>query len=530
MSSLALLERGAARSPDDTFLVSEHAAIGYREAVVLVRRIANTLIADGFGRGDHAAVLSPNAPLAFIAALGSQAAGMTYLPVNPHGPTSEIADSLLRFDCSVLFYHSDVENIVREIRPLLPKLRRVVCIGGTVDDIDLDAYVARAGTERPPVTSRLNDIGYLAQTGGTTGEPKGVMISWRAVLAFVTKFLSELPDPAPVLLAATPMTHAAGMLALPIMAAGGRIVVMKRPDLNGFLDLVEREKVTVTFLPPTVIYRLLDMPGIRDRDFSSLRHFIYGAAPMSLPRLKQALAVFGPVMAQFYGQTECHSIIAVMRPEDHFPSGTCGGEIASDERLSACGRPSIGTTVVIKDDDGRTLGDGERGEICVHSDLMMAGYYKNPTATAETIRHGFVHTGDIGFLDADGLLHIVDRKKDMIISGGFNVYPAEVERVLRSHKAVAECAVIGIPHADWGEAVVAAVVLKSGAVVTARDLIAYAKERLGGIKSPKAIEFWPSLPSSAAGKVLKKDVKTGWGSKSETPGPDIAEPKHSPQK
>jgi acyl-CoA synthetase (AMP-forming)/AMP-acid ligase II len=511
MSSFALLERGAARSRDGVFLVSEAASIGYRDAIVLVRRIANALLADGFQRGDHAAVLSPNDPHAFIAALGAQAAGMTYLPANPNASPAEIGNALARFDCSTLFYHADLEAIVGQLRHKLPKVRRFISIGGGGRDVDLASYIAEAGENSPAATPMLEDIAYLAQTGGTTGEPKGVMIGWGAITAFVTKFLSELPDPAPVLLAATPMTHAAGIVALPIMAAGGRIVVMKRPDLARFVDLVESQKVTVTFLPPTVIYRLLDMPGIEKRDFSHLRYFIYGAAPMSLARLKQALAVFGPVMTQFYGQTECHSMIAVMRPEDHFTGGARGGQIAADDRLSACGRPSIGTTVVIKDDDGRTLGPGERGEICVHSDLMMAGYYKNPAATAETIRGGFVHTGDIGLIDAEGFLHIVDRKKDMIISGGFNVYPAEVEEVLRSHNAVAECAVIGVPHPDWGEAVVAAVELKPGATLDAQTLTAFARERLGGVKTPKTIEFWRALPRSAIGKVLKKEVKAAWG-------------------
>lgn len=514
MSPLALLERGAARSRDGVFLVSDGATISYRDAIRLVRQIANALLTDGCKRGDHAAVLSPNDPYAFICALGAQAAGMTYLPANPNAPPSEIGNALERFDCSVLFYHADLEAIVGQIRHKLPKVRRFIRIGGIGPDIDLASYVADAGEtgeNLPAVPPMLEDIAYLAQTGGTTGEPKGVMITWSAITAFVTKYLSELADPSPVLLAATPMTHAAGIVALPIMAAGGRILVMKRPDLVRFVDLVESQKVTVTFLPPTVIYRLLDMPGIEKRDFSHLRHFIYGAAPMSLARLKQALAVFGPVMTQFYGQTECHSMIAVMRPEDHFIDGNRGGQIASDERLSACGRPSIGTTVVIKNDDGQVLGPGERGEICVHSDLMMAGYYKDSAATAETICGNFVHTGDIGLIDADGFLHIVDRKKDMIISGGFNVYPAEVEDVLRSHMDVAECAVIGVPHADWGEAVVAAVELKPGVAISTQDLTAFARERLGGVKTPKAIEFWPALPRSAIGKVLKKEVKVAWG-------------------
>jgi acyl-CoA synthetase (AMP-forming)/AMP-acid ligase II len=329
------------------------------------------------------------------------------------------------------------------------------------------------------------------------------LISHRAVFGFVEKYLAEMPHPGPVLLAATPLTHAAGMLAMPIVAQGGTIVMMSRPDLPRFLDLIGEQRVTTTFLPPTVIYRLLDLPGANTRDFSSLRHFIYGAAPMSVSRLKQALALFGPVMAQCYGQTECHSFITFMRPEDHF----IDGRLADEERLSACGRPSIGTRVVIKGEDGTILVDGSAGEICVESDLAMTGYYRNESATAEVVREGLIHTGDIGFVDGDGFLHIVDRKKDMIITGGFNVYPAEVEQVVNSHPAVADCGAIGLPDADWGEAVTVVVEVKQGAVLSMQELLDYCRPRLGGVKTPKHVAFWPDLPRSPVGKVLRKEIR-----------------------
>jgi acyl-CoA synthetase (AMP-forming)/AMP-acid ligase II len=512
MSSLTLLERGAARSRDGKFLVADELNVSYPEAISFVRRVANALIADGFKAGENAAVLSPNDPFAFLASLGVHAAGLSYVPLNPGSPAADIARSLRQFDCMALIYHADMDEVVARIRSDLPLVRRFVRIGaGSTADVTISDYIADARADRPGAAPTLDQIAYIGQTGGTTGEPKGVMVSWRAVYGFVTKFLCEIIDPAPVLLAATPLTHAAGMLTLPIIASGGRIVIMKKPDPARFISLIESEKVTITFLPPTVIYRLLDIPGIAQRNFASLRHFIYGAAPMSVSRLKQALATFGPVMTQFYGQTECHSLIAAMRPEDHYVGGVLGGEIASDARLSACGRPSIGTSVVIMDENGVAVPAGQRGEICVQSDLAMTGYYKNPSATAEVMRNGFIHTGDVGFLDEDGLLHIVDRIKDMIISGGFNVYPAEVEEVLRGHPAVAECAVIGVPHAEWGEAVVAAIELKPGQTATVAEILAHAREHLGGVKTPKAIEFWPSLPRSAVGKVLKKAVKESWG-------------------
>jgi acyl-CoA synthetase (AMP-forming)/AMP-acid ligase II len=300
------------------------------------------------------------------------------------------------------------------------------------------------------------------------------------------------------------------MLAMPIVAQGGTIVLMAQPNLPRFLDLIGEQRVTMTFLPPTVIYRLLDLPDVRTRDYSSLKNFFYGAAPAAIERIKQALSVFGPVMTQGYGQTECHTLIAVLRPEDHFVSG----QVAGADRLSSCGRPTLGTTVIIKNDQGQVLPQGEVGEICAHSDLMMSGYYRDEAATREAIREGFVHTGDIGFIDTEGFLHIVDRKKDLVITGGFNVYPAEVEQIINDHPDVGDCAVVGVPDADWGEALTAVVELKAQANLSEAELIAFCRPRLGGVKTPKRILFWPELPRSPAGKVLRKDVRTKLRSKS----------------
>ncbi len=253
-----------------------------------------------------------------------------------------------------------------------------------------------------------------------------------------------------------------------------------------------------------MIYRLLDIPDLASKcDFSSLKYLTYGAAPMSVEKLKQAIEVFGPVMAGGYGQTEAPAAISYLPPDHHY----IDGRLASDERLSSVGRPNPLIRVEILDDAGEILAQGETGEICVRGDLVMKGYYKAPDKTAETIVDGWLHTGDIGHIDAEGYLHITDRKKDMIISGGFNVYPSEVEQVIWSHPAVQDCAVIGIPDAKWGEAVKAVVELNKGQSVTAEELIALCKERLGSVKAPKSVDFVEALPRSTIGKVLKKDLR-----------------------
>jgi fatty-acyl-CoA synthase len=279
--------------------------------------------------------------------------------------------------------------------------------------------------------------------------------------------------------------------------------VMAKPDLGEFLALVEHHRVTHTFLPPTLIYMLLAHEKLAATDLSSLRCFWYGAAPMSPERLEQALTSVGPVMAQLFGQVEAPMMISMLPPSEHFRAD---GSVAR-ERLSSAGRPAPLVTVAIMAEDGTLLPPGERGEIVVRSSLVMAGYYKNPAATAEASRHGWHHTGDIGYLDDDNYLFIVDRAKDMIIAGGCNVYSAEVEQALMAHPAVRDCGVVGLPDEKWGERVVAVVQPQADAELSEAELVAFAKERIGSVKAPKQVYVWPDLPRSTVRKVLKTTIR-----------------------
>jgi acyl-CoA synthetase (AMP-forming)/AMP-acid ligase II len=299
------------------------------------------------------------------------------------------------------------------------------------------------------------------------------------------------------------MTHGSGVLTMAVTARGGTVVVIERPEPGAVLDAIEAHDVTELFLPPTVIYRLLEVPGVAERELPSLRYLMYAAAPMSTEKLRRALETFGPVMMECYGQVEAFAAISFFRPEEHYVDG----EIAPDSRLGSCGRPYPLISVEIRDDRDRTLPPGESGEICVRGDLVMKGYYKAPERTAETIVDGWLHTGDVGHLDADGYLFITDRKKDMIISGGFNIYPSEIEQVIWSHPSVQDCAVIGVPDGDWGEAVKAVVELNPGEDAGEDELIRLCKERLGSIRAPKSVDFVDTLPRSANGKVLKAEVR-----------------------
>lgn len=470
-------------------------------------RIANRLLALGLPRETKGAVWAANDVFAWTCALGLWRAGLTWIPINPRNSADDNRYVLDTFDCEVLFFQQAFAGAVAALRPALPKVRHWVCIDADLPDAPLlQAWCADASPDRPSLVASLDAIFAIMPTGGTTGAPKGVMNSHRAIQTSFAHLMLAFDYGAherPVNLAAAPMTHTAGLLSLPATARGGTVVILPRPDPALLVQAIVRHRVTEFFLPPTVIYALLEAPGIEQVDFSSVRYLLYGAAPMAVEKLKKAIALWGPIMGEAYGQTEAMGSITTLRPDEHL----VGGELAPDRRLGSVGRPSPLISVAIQDDAGRLLPRGETGEICLRGDLVMSGYYKDPAKTAETIVDGWLHTGDVGHLDEEGYLHITDRKKDMIITGGFNVYPATVEQVIWSHPAVQDCAVIGVPDAKWGEAVKAVVELNPGQQASAEELIALCKDRLGAVMAPKSVDFVACLPRSPVGKVLKKDLR-----------------------
>jgi acyl-CoA synthetase (AMP-forming)/AMP-acid ligase II len=500
-------DRGRCLDGNATAFLMDGQRWSYDEAYDITCRIAHSLVDQGLPKETKGAVLAGNHPLAWMCVLGMWRAGLTWVPVNPRSTPQENQQLLVAFDAEVLFYQQLFAPVVEVIRANCPKLKLLVCIdGGAPGSIALSAWMADKPAAPLTVVCDPDDVVAIMPTGGTTGTPKGVMLTHRNLGQSIANAVINTHYAASeriVNLAAAPMTHSAGFLSISASARGGTVVVLTKSDPSALLDAIEKYHVTEFFLPPTVIYRLLGMPDVAARDYSSLRYFMYGAAPMLVEKLKKALAVFGPVMLQGYGQTEAPGSIAFLRPGDHF----VGDEIAPDSRLGACGLPSVFNALAIMDDDGRPLPKGATGEICVRGDIVMKGYYKQPDKTAETIINGWLHTGDIGRLDEDGFLHITDRKRDMIISGGFNIYPSEVEQALWTHPAVQDCAVIGVPDETWGEAVKAVVELNPGAHVEAEELIALCKQKLGSVKTPKSIDFVQSLPRSAVGKVLKKEIR-----------------------
>lgn len=507
MAIIDFFDRGRALNGQGTAFIMDGQRWSFDEAYGTTCQIAHALVDLQLPRETKAAVLSGNHPISWMCVLGLWRAGFAWVPLNPRSSVLEQQQLLQGFDVDVLFFQQAFATAVEQLRAQCPQLKKLICIDGTALEAEsLPAWIAERPRTPPPVYGNSDDLAAVMATGGTTGLPKGVMLTHRNLsvsMAFSIINNHYLPHEHIVNLAAAPMTHTAGYLTLPASARGGTVVVLTKPDPVALLDAIEQHRVTEFFLPPTVIYRLLEMPGIRSRDFSSLRYLMYGAAPMSVEKLKQALAVFGPVMHQGYGQTEAPGAISALRPGDHFVDG----QVAPDERLSACGLPSVLNALAIMDEAGRPLPAGSTGEICVRGDIVMKGYYKQPDKTAQAVIDGWLHTGDVGHLDSEGFLHITDRKRDMIISGGFNVYPSEVEQVLWSHAAVLDCAVIGVPDDRWGEAVKAVVELKPGAQASADELISLCKEKLGSVKAPKSVDFVAQLPRSPVGKVLKKDIR-----------------------
>lgn len=504
MRMIDYFDRGARIACDAPCMVAGDTIKTYGEIATRSRQIANLLITDGFAPGAHAAVLSGNALVAFEAILGILRADGVWAMANNRASVAENAYLFDLLDVDTLFVHSDAADRIATLRAECPNLRRYIALDQAFPEADF-FLEDRLGDDAPVAQRRAGtpgELGFLANTGGTTGRSKGVMLTNGNWQALVSSLVASMPmKRPPVNLVAAPMTHAAGPLALASMALGGTVVVLPKFDPADLIAAVEKHRVTYMFLPPTAIYMLLAHPGITDADLSSLEYISYAGAPMSVDRLKEAIRVLGPVMNASFGQTEAPMCVTAMPPHEHLGPD---GELAHP---GSCGRPNLLSIVEIMDDDGTILGPGERGEIVVRGPLVMAGYYKNPQATAEVSGFGWHHTGDIGLRDEHGWFYVVDRKKDMIISGGFNIYPAEVEKTLLAHPAVQDCAVIGVPDEKWGEAVIAFVEPRGDAAFDEAGLIDFTRAALGAVKTPKRIEAVAALPRTNAGKISRAELR-----------------------
>lgn len=504
MNGIDFFDRGWHTGPQTPCMVDGATGeqLTYDQVRTQTFRIANALKGRGYRTGSKGAILAFNEIGAFVVYLALLRLGMAPITINTRNSIQENASILGSMDCEIVFYTSAFEHALETVRQEAVNIREYVCIDGHGTQPALQAWVDGYGAEEFEIAHDVNRLLLIQPTGGTTGRPKGVMVANRGMENHVANLMAVAPcDVRPVYLAAAPLTHAAGYVMQTVLAANGTGILLSKPDKTLILSLIEKHGVTHTFLPPTVIYELLDHPDVGKYDYSSMRYFIYGASPMAPDKVKRAMEVFGPVMCQVYGQSETSFPNTFLSPADHVEAVR-----AAPHRLSSCGRATPFCKLGIMS-DGKLVPDGEVGEIVLRSGGLMLGYYKNDQATAEVSQHGWHLTGDLGYRDKDGFFYIVDRKKDMIITGGFNVFSVEVEKTLLAHPAVQNCAVIGAPDAKWGERIVAEVELSADAKVSEEDLIAFCKERIGSVKTPKQIVVADQLPRSSVGKILKREVR-----------------------
>jgi fatty-acyl-CoA synthase len=478
-----------------------------REVRDEMSRYVQAYAAKGIGRGSATSVLSANRPEVLFNMGANQIAGTRSVALHPLGSLEDHAYVLEDAEVETLVIDpTTFSQRAADLLEKVPCLKQVLAFGPTDVGEDLTALAKTFEPQRlvPPIVDP-EDVTGLSFTGGTTGKPKGVMSTYRGGATMMQIAMTEWDwHEEPRFLIATPLSHAGAAFFMPTLLKGGSVIVLPGFDVPTVLETIEKHRITATMMVPTMIYALLDHPATKDADLSSLETIYYGASAISPSRLKEAIERFGPIFFQFYGQAECPMTITVMRKEEHDPSNL--------ERLASCGRIVPWVNVALMDDDMNEVPDGEPGEICVQSPLTMKGYWKKPEQTAEAFAGGWLHTGDVARKDADGFLYIVDRKKDMIVSGGFNVYPREVEDVISRHPAVAAVGVIGVPDERWGEAVKAVVVLRDGETVDAEELKALVKEAKGAHYTPKSVDFADSLPLSPLGKPDKKALRAQyWG-------------------
>lgn len=506
MLAIDLLDKGVNLDPEREFVRDDLGRLTYREMASLTRKVAAALIAAGIRPDAKVALFSPNFRHCFSAQYGIFRAGAVWVPISFRSNAEDARSILTRMNVEFLFFHSSLADITQQAIAEMPSLRGAVCLDQRTSLAPaLEDWIAHQEDLTVSVQREPSDPAGMPTTSGTTGQPKGVVLSNRAFVTMAANMRLGLGDQRDAVhLVVTPLTHATGAYAISLLDLAATHVILPKAEPLAIMEAIERHRVTTLFLPPTLIYMMLAHPELRKFDYSSLRVLAYGAAPMSEQKLREAIAAFGPVLYQCYGQTEALMMCCVMTAAEHAQALATPG---LGHRLLSAGKEGPLARVAIMDDSGRMLTDGERGEIVIRSDIVMTEYYHDAEATAAARAFGWHHTGDIGYRDADGFIYIVDRKKDMIISGGFNLFATEIEQAVMAHPAVRDCAVVGVPDAKWGEAVLAAVELKAGSSFDEVEMIKFCKERIGSLKAPKKIIVVETLPRSAVGKVLRREVR-----------------------
>ena len=469
-------------------------------------RVANGLIALGLKPDDRIAYLGKNSDYFFELMLGAMKARVVMAPVNWRLAGPEVTYIVDNTCAAILFVGPEFVDLARAIVKDLPQVKHVITTeGGAPEWRDYAACRDAQSSDAPDVSVAEDDVALQLYTSGTTGKPKGAMLMHSNLLNLSRLDRDDTPawnkwSNEDVSLVAMPVSHIGGSgWGVLGVYQGARGIIAREFDPTKVLHFIETYGISKIFMVPAAMQFVVRQPRAREVDFSRLKYMLYGASPLPAALLRECIEVFGCGFVQMYGMTETTGTIVALEPEDHVEGRDC---------MRSAGRARNGVEIAILDAEGNRLPVGEVGEIVTRSGSNMKGYWNQPEATAKTIdADGWLRTGDAGYMDKDGYLYIHDRIKDMIISGGENVYPAEVESAICDHPDVAEAAVFGVPDERWGEAVMAIVVPKAGKSISASDLLAFTRSRVAGFKTPKAIDFIAALPRNASGKILRRELR-----------------------
>jgi len=509
VNTFAFLAKSARHGPDTTALLQGDEVVTYREFHDRALAIAGNLIAAGCQPGDRVAFCLANSPRIMELIFGCFAAGLVVVPVNARLHAREMAYIVGNSGAKILVHGAEFQDGIQANSELFAGVTRY-CTDAVDGAVHFSALVSAEHTLKAAVDASPEDICWLFYTSGTTGKPKGAIWNHRMVRCVIMNYLADLHNiqPGEVVLHCAPMSHGSGIVALPTVARGAVNAITETAsfEIDPLLATIERLRVShIAFMAPTQIVKLLEDFEPGKYDISSLHAICYGGAPIYVDQLKQAIQTFGPIFVQLYGQGEAPITITGMSGERH-------RELLAnnDPRIGSAGQTRTDVEAHCVDENDNPLPPGKAGEVVARGDVVMPGYWQNPQATAEALRGGWLHTGDIGYFDDQGYLFLLDRAKDMVISGGNNVYPREVEEVIILHQKVANCVVFGIPDEYWGEAVHAVVVLKTGETMTDREVIDFCGEHMAGYKKPKAVDFVSELPISGYGKILRREVRDAY--------------------
>jgi acyl-CoA synthetase (AMP-forming)/AMP-acid ligase II len=508
MNVAKFLTKSALTYPDKLAIVHGGKKLTYAQFNTRCNMLANAFDKLGIKKGDNVAVLTYNYPETLEAIFACFKAGIGVVPINFRLHPKEFGFIINHSEAKAVIVSEEFNQSIIEVRGMFAQLRSIISLHGAKGEIlDYEKLISTASSEWGDVDVEPDHLAWLFYTSGTTGQPKGAMLTHRNLVAMSMNFYADMCalGPADAVLHAAPLSHGSGLYALPNIGKAALNVILESKSFSPevVFRTIQEHKITNMFAAPTMVKLLIDHPSCDQYDHSSMRCLNYGGAPMYVEDLKKALRKLGPCLVQLFGQGETPMTITYLPIHDHVLEGTD----LQIKRLASAGIQRTDVEVKIFDESDRELGAGKLGEIVCRSDIVMKGYWKNPAATEKTLSNGWLHTGDIGYMDENGYLFIMDRAKDMIISGGENIYSREIEETIIKHPAVRECAVIGVPDPKWGEAIKAIVSLVPGATTTEQELISFCGDNIASYKKPKSIDIIDELPKSNYGKILKRELR-----------------------